>query len=449
LLLEKQVPDRRAKQPSRTSEVARTSEVGGKVDTVVHSAAQLLTLAGGPQRGHVLGSLGLIENGAVAIRGDRIIATGPSREIRRRFHAAEEVDASGTVVLPGFVDPHTHLVWSGDRAAEFEMRLAGKSYLDILEAGGGILSTVRETRAARVEALVAAARPRLRRMLAHGTTTAEAKTGYGLETAAELRMLEAILVLNDEGPMDLAPTFLGAHAIAPEFEGRGDEYADLICRAMLPDVKEWWRAHKPTEPLPFVDVFCEKGAFSLEQSGRILGEAKSLGFPLKVHADEFAGLGGSALAARLGAVSADHLVHTRPEDIEALGRSTTVAVALPCTPFGLAEAKYTPAQALLEANAVLAIATDLNPGTAWCESMQFAIALACRHLRLTPAQAIAAATINAAAAISRADRVGSLEPGKQADLLLLDAPDYRHLGYRFGTNLVAAVMKAGRWVTAQ
>jgi imidazolonepropionase len=283
-------------------------------------------------------------------------------------------------------------------------------------------------------------------MLEHGTTTAEAKTGYGLEIEAELRMLEAILALDAEGPIELAATFLGAHAIPPEFEGRGQDYTDSVCRAMLPALEDWWAAHGVTRPLPFVDVFCEEGAFTLDQSRRILATAKSQGFPLKIHADEFAALGGTVLAAGLGAVSADHLVHTPPEDIEALGRSNTVAVALPCTPFGLSESRYTPAQALLEAGAILAIATDLNPGTAWCESMQFAIALACRHLRLTPAQAIACATINAAAAISRADRVGSLEPGKQADLLILDAPDFRHLGYRFGTNLVAAVMKNGRWV---
>ncbi len=245
-------------------------------------------------------------------------------------------------------------------------------------------------------------------------------------------------------------TLAGAkRKIQSEFEGRADDYTDHVCRKMLPALREWWRGRREIGPLPFVDVFCEKGAFSLEQSRRILEAAKSLGFPLKVHADEFGGLGGTALAVSLGATSADHLVHTRPEDIEALGRSATVAVALPCTPFGLAESGYTPAQALLEAGAILAIATDLNPGTAWCESMQFAIALACRAMRLTPAQAIAASTINAAAAISRQDRVGSLEPGKQADLLLLDAPDYRHLGYRFGTNLVAAVMKSGRWVSGR
>jgi imidazolonepropionase len=281
-------------------------------------------------------------------------------------------------------------------------------------------------------------------MLAHGTTTAEAKTGYGLETETEIRMLEALLALDREGPLDLAITFLGAHAVAPEFKGDPDGYTHHLCRTMLPAVRTWWGDNAPGRPLPFVDAFCETGAFSLEQSRRILQAARDLGFPLKLHADEFDNLGGAALAAELGAVSADHLVTTSPEDILALAKSDTVAVALPCTPFGLAESHYTPAQAILEAGGRLALATDLNPGTAWCGNLQFAIALACRTMRLTPAQAIAAATINAAAAIDRAGQVGSLEAGKQADILILDIPDYRHLGYRFGMNLASAVIKKGK-----
>jgi len=259
-------------------------------------------------------------------------------------------------------------------------------------------------------------------------------------------MLEAILRLDEDGPVRLAPTFLGAHAVPPEYRGRTDDYVDLVGDEMLPAVRAWWSEHAASRPLPFVDVFCEEGAFNLEQSRRLLTRARELGFPLKIHADEFAGLGGTGLAVELGAVSADHLVHTPAADIAALGHATTVAVALPCTPFGLAEAAYAPAHAILEAGGTLALATDLNPGTAWCESMQFAIALACRYLRLTPAQAIAASTINAAAAVGRQDRVGSLEAGKEADLIVLDAPDYRHLGYRFGTNLAATVLQAGRFV---
>jgi imidazolonepropionase len=416
---------------------------------LIHSASQLLTIAGVPQRGSTLGQLGLIEDGAVQIEGQNIMAVGPSDKLRAAYPNEPEINASGCVVMPGFIDPHTHLIWAGDRAAEFDLRLQGKTYLDILAAGGGILSTVRATRAASLDTLRDETRPRLRTMLAHGTTTAEAKTGYGLEIETEIKMLQALLALNQEGPIDLAITFLGAHAIAPEYQGDPENYTTVVCTNMLPVVHEWWLKNAPDHPLPFVDVFCETGAFSLEQSLRILQAALVLGFPLKIHADEFANLGGAALAASLGAISADHLVTTSPEDIIALGKSNTVAVALPCTPFGLTEAKYTPAQDIMKAGGLLALATDMNPGTAWCGNMQFAIALACRYMKMTPAQAIVAATINAAAAIGRADQIGSLESGKQADVIILNVPDYRHLGYRFGTNLVQQVIKKGQVVFSQ
>lgn len=410
---------------------------------LLHNISQLLTLAGGPQRGEDLGRLGIIPQGAVVIRDEDIVAVGPEAELLEQFPDEPRMDAGGKTVLPGFVDPHTHLVWAGDRAAEFEMRLQGKSYMEIMAAGGGILSTVRATRTASFEKLLDETRPRLWKMFTYGTTTAESKTGYGLRTATELRMLQALLALNAEGPLDLAITFLGAHAVAPEYNDDTEGYVDLVCETMLPMLQQWWPHNAPYQPLPFVDVFCETGVFSLEQSRRILTTARDLGFPLKIHADEFDNLGGAALAAELGAASADHLVKTSPGDIEALAKSDTVAVALPCTPFGLRENEYTPAKAILEAGGLLALATDLNPGTAWCESMQFVIALACRAMGLTPAQAIAASTINAAAAIQREDRIGSLEAGKQADLLILAVDDYRHLGYRFGTNLVQTVVKRG------
>jgi imidazolonepropionase len=411
---------------------------------LIHSATQLLTLKDGPQRGGSLGTLGIIENGAVLVRDEKVVAVGTTGELRDTYSNEPALDASGCVVMPGFVDPHTHLIWGGDRAREFEMRLEGAKYLDILAAGGGILSTVRATRTASIESLIAQTRPRLLRMFACGTTTAEAKSGYGLQTATELRLLKALLALDDEGPLDLAITFLGAHAIAPEYKDDPQGYTDLICETMLPILQQWWEVHAPRLPQPFVDVFCENKAFTLEQSRQILTRASALGFPLKIHADEFDNLGGASLAVELGAASADHLVKTSDTDIAALGKSDTVAVSLPCTPFGLAESEYTPAKKILEANGILALATDCNPGTAWNESMQFAIALACRYMGLTPAQAIAASTINAAHAIRRADAVGSLEAGKLADLLILSVPDYRHLGYRFGTNLVKQVIKRGR-----
>jgi len=410
---------------------------------LLHSASQLLTLAGGPQRGPELGRLAIIPDGAVLLQGENIVAVGPTASLRRTYSAEPALDLTGKVLLPGFVDPHTHLVWVGDRAAEFELRLQGKSYIEIMAAGGGIVSTVRATRQASLAELVTQSHSRAEGMFRHGTTTAEAKTGYGLELSTELRQLQALLALDALGPLEIAPTFLGAHALPPEYQGNPEGYTRLVCQEMLPGVRAWWQVQGGSRPLPFVDVFCEVGAFSLAQSQRILETARSLGFPLKIHADEFESLGGARLAAQLGAISADHLVKTPPGDLQALAQSETVAVALPCTPFGLGQAEYTPARPFLEAGGLLALATDLNPGTAWCESMQFVIALACRYLHLTPAQAIAATTINAAAAISRADRIGSIEPGKQADLLVLSVSDYRQLGYRFGSNLVEWVIKKG------
>jgi imidazolonepropionase len=411
---------------------------------LIHSSSQLLTLVNGPQRGHALGTLGVIENGAIVVRDEKIVAVGTTAELKASYPNEPTLDAGNCVLMPGFVDPHTHVIWGGDRANEFEMKMAGKPYLEILAEGGGIISTVKQTRTASIETLIAQTRPRLLRMFAHGSTTVEAKTGYGLQTATELRLLKALLALDDETPLDLAITFLGAHAIAPEFKDNPQGYTDLVCGTMLPMLKEWWETHAPRLSLPFVDVFCEDKAFDLEQSRQILTNARSLGFPLKIHADEFGNIGGTSLAVELGAASADHLVKTSDADIAALGKSDTVAVALPCTPFGLAEKEYTPAHKLIEADAILALATDCNPGTSWNESMQMAIALSCRYMGLTPAQAIAAATINSAQAIRRSDTIGSLEVGKQADMLILSVPDYRHLGYRYGTNLVKQVIKRGQ-----
>jgi imidazolonepropionase len=416
-----------------------------EVMMLIHSASQVVSPVGGPQRGRDLGKLRIVENGAILVRSGQIIEVGKSADLLGKYPAEDRWDAAGKVLLPGFVDPHTHAVWAGDRALEFESRLAGKSYLEILEAGGGILSTVRETRQASLQDLKDQTRRRIHSMLSYGTTTLEAKSGYGLDEETERKCLQALLDLDEEEPADIVITYLGAHAVPPEFKGDADGYTDLLCEELLPSLTEWWPM-QTDKPLPFVDVFCERGAFNLEQSRRILEKARELGFPIKIHADEFENLGGAKLAAELGAASADHLVVTSREDIQALGASNTVAVALPCTPFGLAEPEYTPAQEILEADGILAIASDLNPGTAWCESMQFAAALACRYLKLTPAQALAAATINAAAAIGLDAKVGSLDPGKDADIIALDVPDFRHLGYRFGSNLVSEVIKKGKFV---
>lgn len=416
------------------------------IDLLIHSATQLCTVPAhnnAPQRGQKLGDLGIIPHGAIAIHNGYILETGTTADLLPRYNPQNSIDSSGHCLLPGFVDPHTHLPWVGDRANEFEQRIAGATYMEIMAAGGGIMSTVRQTRQATLEQLIAENLPRLQRMLSHGTTSIEAKTGYGLETQTELKQLEAIYQLNSQQPIEITPTFLPAHAIPTEYKGQTQAYVDHICQEMLPIANQWAKDHQLTL---FCDVFCEAGVFDIHQTEQIFRRALELDFRLKLHADEFEGVGGTALAVKMGAVSVDHLVKTPPSDIQALGQSPTIAVSLPGTPFGLGHPHYTPAQAILAAGGALALATDCNPGTCWCENMQMIIALACRSLKLTPAQAIAAATINSAFAIARADQIGSLTAGKQADLLILHSPDYHHLGYRFGTNLVQTVIKRGKIV---
>ncbi len=410
---------------------------------IFHNISQLITIEGGPQRGLTLGKLGMIEQGAIVCEGEIILAVGNEHEILERYPYADHVNLQGRAVVPGFVDPHTHLIWAGDRTGEFEMRLQGKSYMEIMAAGGGILATLTATRKASLEQLVEEARSRADVAFAYGTTTIEAKTGYGLDIETELRQLEAILELDRTAPIEIVPTYMGAHAIPPEYKGNTEGYTRFLCEHALPATKRWWLEHADGRPLPFVDVFCEAGVFEIEETREILGVAKELGFPLKLHADEFENLGGASLAAELGAVSADHLVKTSLEDIARLAASETVAVSLPGTPFGLAQREYTPAKEILAADGYLALASDLNPGTTWNESMQFIQALACRYLKLTPAQALAASTINAAKAIAMEHKVGSIEPGKQADFLVLTTPDYRNLSYRYGSNQVAMVVKKG------
>lgn len=411
---------------------------------LIHNISQLLTLSGGPQRGHSLGNLSIIRDGAVVYENEQILAVGKRTDLVSAYPSTSRFDAHGHVVMPGFVDPHTHLVWAGNRAVEFEMRLEGKSYMEIMAAGGGILSTLKDTRAASLDELISQSHQRAMQAFRYGTTTMEAKTGYGLDIDNELKQLQAILKLNEIGPLEVIPTFMGAHAIPPEFKGDSDGYTRFLCDEALPAVHAWWHENAPDKSLPFVDVFCEQGVFDLAQTRMILERARELGFPLKLHADEFANLGGASLAAELGAVSADHLVKTSSADIQALAQSDTVAVSLPGTPFGLAQSEYTPAKDIIATNGLLALASDLNPGTTWNESMQFIIALACRYMKLTPAQAISASTINAAAAILTQSRIGSIEVGKQADLLILNISDYRQLGYRYGTNLVSYVIKKGK-----
>ena len=418
-----------------------------RVDLLVHSASQLVTCASpdGPRRGSAMGEAGVIADGALAIQGGRIVAVGPSEELLARYVAEDELDATGCVVCPGFVDPHTHAVYAGDRVDEFERRIRGESYQQIAAAGGGILSTVRATRAAAVPSIVEQSLARLDEMLNLGTTTVEVKTGYGLDAACEMKLLRAIDRLDRTGPFELVPTFMAAHAVPPEFAGRADAYVEFVVEELLPAACAWYEGsaiQADGRPM-FVDVFCETHAFDLAQTRRVLEAGRAAGMPLKAHVDQFTASGGLELAIELGAISVDHLDQTGAAGIRALAASSAVGVVIPTASFNLGATKFADARAMIDAGAAIALTTDINPGSSPCPSMPLAMAIACRYQKLSPAEALVAGTINAAHAIGLGDRVGSLEPGKQADLLMLDAPDYRHLAYQFGGNLVVKVVKKG------
>ena len=404
---------------------------------VVH-ASELLTLRGprGPRIREAASQLGIIEDGAVYVEGERIVDVGTTPEILSRHpRAATTLDASGKVVLPGLVDAHTHAVFAGSREREVEWKAQGLSYAEIAARGGGILHTVRATREAEESALVRLALDRLLTFVSFGTTTVEVKSGYGLRTADELKMLRAAAEAGRVAGVDVVPTFLGAHAIPPEFEGRSAAYIDLLLSESLPAVS---LARAAT----FCDIFVDEGYFSAEQARRLLGKAASLGLRPKIHADELGDSGGAAVAADVRAVSADHLLHTSDAGMGAMARTGVIATVLPATSLA-SRVPYVDGRRWIAAGVPVALGTDFNPN-AWCESMQFVIALACHHNRLLPAEAIVAATMNAACAIGRGDEVGSIERGKLADLVVLDAPTYHHLGYRLGGDSAEAVVKRGR-----
>jgi imidazolonepropionase len=392
------------------------------------------------KRGQDMREIGVIENGAVTLRDDRIDWLGPSTDLPPLPANTEVLDATGKTVLPGFVDSHTHLIFAGAREDEFEQRLQGKSYQEISAQGGGINATVRRVREAGKEDLKALARRRLQRLLRFGVTTVEVKSGYGLTLADELKCLEVIAELNAEGPLELVPTFLGAHAVPPEYRSDRDGYIRLLRDDMLPEIARCRLAD-------FCDVFCETGVFSLDESERILTPARELGFRLKLHADELTPLGGAELAARLRAASADHLLCITDAGIDALAQSETVATLLPGTAFFLG-VPYAPARRLIARGVAVALASDCNPGTCPTENLPLVGAMACTQMKMLPAEVVNALTLNAAAALGRADRLGSIAVGKQADLVLFDVPNYRHLFYHFGVNHVWRVIKRGRVVFA-
>ena len=400
------------------------------VDLLVTNASELLTLKG-PRKARTRGQmrkLSIIKNGSVAVRDGMVVAVGRNL----RYKAETTIDATGKLVMPGFVDPHTHVVFAGSREFELDLKLAGVPYLEILKRGGGILYTVKETRKASAARLFEESRKRLDTMLRYGTTSCEAKTGYGLDVETELKMLKVQQKLQKNHPMDLVSTFLGAHAVPKEYNV--NEYVKMVVEEMLPKTKGLAR---------FCDVFCEKGVFTVAQSRKILESGKKYGLIPKIHADELSDTGGAALAAEVDAISADHLLMSSDAGLQAMAKKGVVGVLLPGTPFCLMIPRYAPARKMIDLGVPIALATDLNPNC-WTENMQFILQLACLNMRMTPAEAITAATYNAACAIGMQDRVGSLEPGKQADLLIMDCPNHRFLPYHYGVNLVETVVKKGR-----
>jgi len=417
-----------------------TQSAGAKGQLLLVNAGEIATMAGleRPRRGEQMRGVGLIQNGAIYCRNGRILEVGDSATIGVKYSStANIIDAKGKLVVPGFVDAHTHLVFAGSRENELEMKLRGATYQEIAAAGGGIVSTLMKTRAASLNDLIRESLPRLKGMLNEGTTTAEAKSGYGLNVDDELKMLSAVETLSERQPVRLVPTFLGAHAIPPEFASKADAYVDMLINDALPAVAR--RA-----PARFCDVWVEHGYFTVEQARRLLTKAKDLGLMPKIHADELSSCGGAELAAEIGATSADHLIHVSDAGLQALANSDCVAVLLPAASMS-SRLPYADARKIISAGVPVALGTDLNPGC-WVESMQFVISLAVHQLRMTPAEALTAATINAAHSAGIAREVGSLEAGKSADFLLLDTDRLGHLGYKFGKNMAEVVVKEGNVV---
>lgn len=403
-------------------------------------AEQVLSLAGlpAPRRGRDLRELGIVRDGAVLTQGGRIIAVGRTRDLESdaRRIKARPVNCRGRVVMPGFVDSHTHLVFAGARLDDFERRLAGRGYEEIARAGGGIALSARQLRAATPSELLAQAKRFLERFAEHGTTTVEVKTGYGLELAGEMKSLRALGELRRSSPLEIVPTLLAAHSLPPRYGGRRKRYIDLIVTRLIP-----WAAKRNLAE--YVDCFCDRVAFDVADCRRALAAGAACGLRPRLHAEQTGRLGSVRMAIELGAASADHLDHASAADIRALARSSVVATLVPGANFHLGLAAYPPARRLIDAGAAVALATDFNPGTSPTFNMQFVLALACSAMRMMPAEAITAATINAAYSLGRADRLGSLEPGKCADLTVMDVDDYRKIPYFFAANHCVMAVRRG------
>ena len=409
-----------------------------RLDIIIKNASQLVTAASNiPKTGLELQNLGIIEDGAIGIADGMITCIGKTNKILESYKAKTIIDASHKVVMPGFVDPHTHPIFVKTRENEFEMRLQGKSYKEISQTGGGILASIKDVRAASLEELIELGLKRINKMLEMGTTTIEAKSGYGLTTESEIKMLKAIKKINEISDMEIIPTFLGAHEYPEEYKDDHETYIDILINEMLPAVKEQNLAE-------YCDIFCEEHVFTVNESRRILNAAKELGFKIRFHADELEPIGGAELAAEINAVSADHLVAISDEGIKRLKEAGVIPILLPATTFSLGLLKYAPARKMIDAGLPVALSTDFNPGSCNCDSQQFVTSLACLQMKMLPAEAINAVTINAAHSLERGNLIGSLEVGKQADVIILDMPTYQYLPYHIGSNTVETVIKKGK-----
>ncbi|MEA3422977.1 MAG: imidazolonepropionase [Bacillota bacterium] len=410
-----------------------------KKGLIIKDASQIVTVSGfKAKKGEEMNEIGVVENGSILIKNGKIIKVGTFDEIHREvvLEDYEIIDARGKTITPGFIDPHTHVVFGGYRADEYTWRLRGDSYVDIMNRGGGIASSVTKTREASFDELVSSGFDRLKSMVRFGVTTIEGKSGYGLDFETEMKQLRVMKKLDQMQPIEISRTFLGPHAVMPEYKGREMEFIKLINEEMLPFVKKENLAE-------FVDIFTEKNVFELKESRVYLEKAKELGFKIKMHADEIYPLGGAELAAEFEAISADHLLKVSDKGIEMMKENDVIATLLPLTAFSLKE-EYARARDMIDSGLAVALATDLNPGSCFSESIPLVIALATLYMNMTPEETLAALTLNAAAAIDKADVIGSIDTGKQADLLIHEFDSYHYIAYHFGVSTVEKVIKKGK-----
>ncbi|NLK50365.1 MAG: imidazolonepropionase [Candidatus Cloacimonetes bacterium] len=412
-----------------------------KIDLIIHNACQIATVGGspGPRKGDQMQDVGIIHNAALAIHQGKVLACASNNTILQKYHAAELIDAEGALITPGFVDPHTHPVFVHTREDEFAMRIAGATYVQIAQAGGGIRSTIASTRDADHELLFTLAKQRIRRMIQQGTTTLEAKSGYGLDTASELKQLEVIKALAEDLPIDIVPTFMGAHEYPAEYKNDHEAYLKILTQEMIPAVQKQGIAR-------FCDIFTEAHVYDISESRRVLSCAREHGMQLKMHADEIEPMGGAELAAEMGCISADHLGAATDAGILAMKEAGVIPVLLPATLFSLRSKTYARARFMIEKGLPVAIATDYNPGSCNCDSMPLTMSLACLQMGMSPEEALTAATINAAYSIGMGERKGSLEPGKDADLILWDIPSLNFIPYHLGSSHIQCVYAKGRLV---